>query len=57
MLFGLIVFAFQTVTKTMPEDNVHRGDAELGGCQNHSHYHNVLIFKPSLVLSIVHALL
>ena len=32
---------FKTVTKTMPEDNVHRGDAELGGCQNHSHYHNV----------------
>ncbi|KAJ9707609.1 hypothetical protein PVL29_002581 [Vitis rotundifolia] len=32
---------FKAVTKTMPEDNVHRGDAELGGCQNHSHYHNV----------------
>ncbi|KAL1834678.1 uncharacterized protein LOC108215608 isoform X1 [Daucus carota subsp. sativus] len=32
---------FKTVTKTMPESNVHRGDAELGGCQNHAHYHNV----------------
>ncbi|KAF5936060.1 hypothetical protein HYC85_027189 [Camellia sinensis] len=29
------------VTKTMPETNLHRGDIELGGCQNHSHYHNV----------------
>lgn len=32
---------FKTVTKTMPESNVHRGDAELGGCQSHAHYHNV----------------
>uniref|UniRef100_F6HJ60 Glycoside hydrolase family 31 TIM barrel domain-containing protein n=1 Tax=Vitis vinifera TaxID=29760 RepID=F6HJ60_VITVI len=32
---------FKAVTKSMPEDNVHRGDAELGGCQNHSHCHNV----------------
>lgn len=32
---------FKTVTKTMPESNVHRGDTELGGCQNHSYYHNV----------------
>lgn len=32
---------FKSVTKTMPESNVHRGDAELGGCQNHAHYHNV----------------
>ncbi|KAL8498688.1 hypothetical protein ACS0TY_021866 [Phlomoides rotata] len=32
---------FKTVTKTMPESNIHRGDAELGGRQNHSHYHNV----------------
>lgn len=32
---------FKTVMKTMPENNIHRGDAELGGCQNHSHYHNV----------------
>ncbi|XAR70737.1 Alpha-glucosidase [Bertholletia excelsa] len=31
---------FKTVTKTMPESNVHRGDVELGGCQNHLHYHN-----------------
>ncbi|XP_073139357.1 uncharacterized protein [Henckelia pumila] len=32
---------FKTATKTMPETNIHRGDAELGGCQNHSYYHNV----------------
>ncbi|TKY70149.1 Alpha-glucosidase 2 [Spatholobus suberectus] len=32
---------FKVVTKTMPEGNVHRGDSELGGCQNHSFYHNV----------------
>ncbi|KAF1861859.1 hypothetical protein Lal_00026333 [Lupinus albus] len=32
---------FKVVTKTMPESNVHRGDKELGGCQNHSFYHNV----------------
>ncbi|KAF5936051.1 hypothetical protein HYC85_027180 [Camellia sinensis] len=32
---------FKAVTKMMPETNVHRGDIELGGCQNHSHYHNV----------------
>ncbi|XP_068325749.1 uncharacterized protein [Pyrus communis] len=32
---------FKTVTKTMPESNIHKGDDELGGCQNHSHYHNV----------------
>ncbi|KAL4308195.1 hypothetical protein GQ457_01G023780 [Hibiscus cannabinus] len=32
---------FKTVTKTMPESNIHRGDDELGGCQSHSHYHNV----------------
>ncbi|KAL5550807.1 hypothetical protein UlMin_000983 [Ulmus minor] len=32
---------FKTVTKTMPESNIHRGDDELGGVQNHSHYHNV----------------
>ncbi|WOG82644.1 hypothetical protein DCAR_0101810 [Daucus carota subsp. sativus] len=25
----------------MPESTIHRGDAELGGCQNHAHYHNV----------------
>ncbi|KAI4327947.1 hypothetical protein L6164_020351 [Bauhinia variegata] len=31
----------KAVTKTMPESNVHRGDSELGGCQNHSFYHNV----------------
>ncbi|KAM5573734.1 hypothetical protein ABKV19_013331 [Rosa sericea] len=32
---------FKVVTKTMPESNIHKGDDELGGCQNHSHYHNV----------------
>lgn len=32
---------FKVVTKTMPEDNIHAGDPELGGRQNHSHYHNV----------------
>lgn len=32
---------FKVVTKTMPEDNIHDGDPELGGRQNHSHYHNV----------------
>ncbi|KAL3619125.1 hypothetical protein CASFOL_036695 [Castilleja foliolosa] len=32
---------FKTVTKTMPESNIHRGDSELGGQQNHAHYHNV----------------
>ncbi|CAA6669563.1 unnamed protein product [Spirodela intermedia] len=32
---------FKVATKTMPESNIHRGDAELGGRQNHSHYHNV----------------
>ncbi|KAL2489815.1 heteroglycan glucosidase 1 [Forsythia ovata] len=32
---------FKTVTKTMPESNIHRGDPELGGCQDHSHYHNI----------------
>ncbi|GAA0151171.1 glucosidase [Lithospermum erythrorhizon] len=32
---------FKTVTKTMPESNIHRGDADLGGPQPHSYYHNV----------------
>ncbi|GLU05271.1 hypothetical protein SLE2022_223800 [Rubroshorea leprosula] len=32
---------FKVVSKTMPENNIHRGDEELGGCQSHSHYHNV----------------
>ncbi|KAK3126893.1 hypothetical protein QOZ80_7AG0564620 [Eleusine coracana subsp. coracana] len=32
---------FKTTTKTMPESNIHRGDADLGGAQNHSYYHNV----------------
>ena len=35
---------FQVETKTMPDSNVHRGDSELGGCQNHSFYHNVIYF-------------
>jgi hypothetical protein len=25
----------------MPESNIHRGDADIGGVQNHSYYHNV----------------
>lgn len=33
----------------MPESNIHKGDDELGGCQDHSHYHNVLLRDPSLV--------
>ncbi|KAG0590030.1 hypothetical protein KC19_1G065500 [Ceratodon purpureus] len=32
---------FKTVSKTMPESNIHRGDEEVGGRQTHSHYHNV----------------
>eukprot|EP00850_Spirogloea_muscicola_P006800 SM000033S12321 [mRNA] locus=s33:142660:151351:+ [translate_table: standard] len=32
---------FNTISKTMPENNVHRGDKELGGKQSHAHYHNV----------------
>ncbi|KOM45435.1 hypothetical protein LR48_Vigan06g074100 [Vigna angularis] len=32
---------FKVETNTMPDSNVHRGDSELGGCQNHSFYHNV----------------
>ncbi|XP_024032277.1 uncharacterized protein LOC21405522 isoform X2 [Morus notabilis] len=32
---------FKVVTKTMPDSNIHRGDDELGGCQNHAYYHNV----------------
>ncbi|KAF2308931.1 hypothetical protein GH714_024635 [Hevea brasiliensis] len=32
---------FKVATKTMPESNIHRGDDELGGCQEHSYYHNV----------------
>ncbi|KAI5082028.1 hypothetical protein GOP47_0001771 [Adiantum capillus-veneris] len=32
---------FKTVTKTMPDVNMHHGDAEIGGTQNHLHYHNV----------------
>ncbi|GAY56621.1 hypothetical protein CUMW_173290 [Citrus unshiu] len=37
---------FQSVTKTMPESNIHRGDDEIGGCQNHSYYHNGLSGQP-----------
>ena len=25
----------------MPESNIHRGDEDIGGVQNHSYYHNV----------------
>ncbi|CAL5188371.1 unnamed protein product [Lathyrus oleraceus] len=32
---------FEVAMNTMPESNVHRGDGDLGGCQNHSFYHNV----------------
>ncbi|XP_024514989.1 uncharacterized protein LOC9649481 isoform X2 [Selaginella moellendorffii] len=32
---------FKSVSKTMPEDNMHSGDPEMGGTQNHRHYHNV----------------
>ncbi|KAM0903799.1 hypothetical protein ACQ4PT_018437 [Festuca glaucescens] len=31
---------FKTTTKTMPESNIHRGDEDIGGVQNHSYYHN-----------------
>ncbi|KAH9671077.1 hypothetical protein KPL70_017205 [Citrus sinensis] len=31
----------KSVTKTMPERNIHRGLDEIGGCQNHLSYHNV----------------
>ncbi|KAI3468955.1 hypothetical protein Pfo_025618 [Paulownia fortunei] len=31
----------ETGTKTMPESNIHWGDTDLGGRQNHSHYHNI----------------
>ncbi|KAK4401019.1 Alpha-glucosidase 2, partial [Sesamum angolense] len=34
---------FKALTRTMPESNIHREDSELGGHQNHSHYHNVLL--------------
>ncbi|KAH8966663.1 hypothetical protein BDL97_03G038000 [Sphagnum fallax] len=32
---------FKTVSKTMPELNIHQGDEDLGGPQLHSYYHNV----------------
>jgi alpha-glucosidase len=32
---------FNVPTKTMPEDNVHRADSELGGNGPHARYHNV----------------
>ena len=41
IFMAVSLFLFQSVTKTMPETNIHNGDNELGGCQNHSHYHNV----------------
>jgi hypothetical protein len=39
-----IGFNLQTTTKTMPESNIHRGDEDIGGVQNHSYYHNVKWF-------------
>jgi alpha-glucosidase len=32
---------FNVKTKTMPEDNLHRADADLGGPGSHARYHNV----------------
>src|SRR6185436_12339827 len=32
---------FNVQSKTMPEDNLHRADAELGGPGPHARYHNV----------------
>ncbi|KMZ74955.1 alpha-glucosidase, family GH31 [Zostera marina] len=32
---------FLNIQKNMPESNIHRGDIELGGHQNHSQYHNI----------------
>ncbi len=32
---------FKTESKTMPEDNVHRADPELGGTGPHARYHNI----------------
>lgn len=32
---------FNVATKTMPEDNVHNADEELGGTGTHARYHNV----------------
>ncbi|MBP7372096.1 MAG: DUF5110 domain-containing protein [Opitutaceae bacterium] len=32
---------FNVPTKTMPEDNLHRADAELGGSGPHARYHNI----------------
>lgn len=37
--------SLQTLSKTMPETNIHLGDKELGGRQNHLHYHNVWLFS------------
>ncbi|KAJ7200670.1 hypothetical protein O6H91_Y494700 [Diphasiastrum complanatum] len=35
------ILFLQTLSKTMPGSNIHNGDEDLGGCQNHLHYHNV----------------
>ena len=45
-LFGAVIVykgcvLFQTVSKTMPDGNLHRGDPGMGGKQTHLHYHNV----------------
>ncbi|KAG0617198.1 hypothetical protein M758_5G172100 [Ceratodon purpureus] len=37
---------FKTVSKTMPETNIHRGDEEIGGVQLHTYYHNGLSGQP-----------
>lgn len=47
---------FKTVSKTMPETNVHRGDGEIGGVQLHTYYHNDLlelkdVLLPGLVIT------
>lgn len=55
LLLALNIFYLQAVTKTMPESNIHRGDGELGGCQNHAHYHNVLYINPVIILFTLHA--
>lgn len=42
---------FNVVTKTMPEDNMHAGDPEMGGPGDHARFHNVygmLMIKSTL---------
>lgn len=47
--FTHMFYLFQVVTKTMPDSNIHRGDDELGGCQNHAYYHNVFCNQTFLI--------